>query len=172
MLKQWLYEENLSYAEVSKRCYADLSVRVSPTAVRQHKEHLDSERLLERITASAHTATAVEAKFNEHKAPVEGALVKMLAQLAFEMSVSGTLVDPETFCAISGLVLKAKDQELKAQTVSLQRDKFEFDAAKACLAKLPELRSIASDTKLDQDAKLKQIRLKLFGVLPDAEDAN
>jgi hypothetical protein len=169
-LERWLLEENLSIDAALDRLRLDFGVRSSRSAVGRFSQNAQQRRLLERITQSANTATAVEAKFAENNAPIGGALVKMLSQLAFEMAVNGKLVDPEMFCSISGLALKAQDQELKAQTVRLQRDKFEFDAAEACLAKLPELRAIAGDTKLDQDAKLKQIRLKLFGVLPGEED--
>ncbi|HEX7860811.1 MAG TPA: hypothetical protein VF773_10820, partial [Verrucomicrobiae bacterium] len=66
-------------------------------------------------------------------------------------------------------VLKAKDQSLEAQRLTLDRDKFQFDAAAACLKKLPELKAIASNTKLDHDAKLTQIRMHLFGVVPEEE---
>lgn len=46
------------------------------------------------------------------------------------------------------------------------RDKFEFDAAKACLAKLPELKAISTNKELSEDQKLEQARLALFGSAP------
>lgn len=46
------------------------------------------------------------------------------------------------------------------------RDKFEFNAAKACLAKLPELKAISSNRELSEDQKLEQARLALFGTAP------
>ena len=49
---------------------------------------------------------------------------------------------------------------------SLDKKKFEFSATKAALAKLPELKAIASNKALSDDEKLEQARLALFGVAP------
>ncbi len=54
--------------------------------------------------------------------------------------------------------LQQKDQELK-----LALDKFEFDGAKAALAQLKELKSIAADRALSEPEKIAAVRLKLFG---------
>lgn len=56
--------------------------------------------------------------------------------------------------------------DLKDKELLLGRQKFEFDAAKAALAKLPELNAIKRDSSLNEDAKLEQARLKLFGETP------
>lgn len=55
---------------------------------------------------------------------------------------------------------------LQKQQLAFERDKFEFDAAKACLKKLPELKVISTDRSLTEPEKVEQIRLKLFGVVP------
>jgi len=57
-------------------------------------------------------------------------------------------------------------QDVNAQSASLDRDKFQFDAAKACLAKLPELKAISTNKELSEDQKLEQARLALFGSAP------
>ena len=51
--------------------------------------------------------------------------------------------------------------------VRLDRDRFEFDASKAALSCLPELRKIANDSSLDEHGKLLAVRRRLFGVTPD-----
>ncbi len=51
--------------------------------------------------------------------------------------------------------------------LQLQRDKFEFNASKLALACLPELRAIANDPSLDNDAKLLAVRKRLFGSTPN-----
>ena len=64
------------------------------------------------------------------------------------------------------LGLAAMKQDKSLSELSLDRDKFQFDAAKAALAVLPELLAIKRDSSLSEDAKLEQARLKLFGTLP------
>lgn len=56
--------------------------------------------------------------------------------------------------------------DLKEKELTLDRDKFQFDATKAALAKLPELKAIAANKNLSEDEKLEQARLALFGSAP------
>jgi hypothetical protein len=67
--------------------------------------------------------------------------------------------DPAQWKFIQGLKLKAKELEF-------DREKFQFDATKAALAKLPELKAIISNSSLSEDEKLTQARLALFGSTP------
>lgn len=48
----------------------------------------------------------------------------------------------------------------------LAREKFEWDGAKEALAKLKELKSIAADRTLNDDQKIEQVRLRLWGAPP------
>jgi hypothetical protein len=60
------------------------------------------------------------------------------------------------------LGLAAVDRDLKQQQMTLDREKFEFDAAKACLAKLPDLKAVSDQPKLSPDEKAAAIRQILF----------
>lgn len=64
------------------------------------------------------------------------------------------------------LELKRQDAARKDRELELMRDKFEFDAAKACLNQLAELRAIATNPKMRPTEKIQQIRQQLFGSLP------
>lgn len=57
-------------------------------------------------------------------------------------------------------------QDVNVQAASLDRDKFEFDAAKAALAHAAELKTISNNSKLSEPEKVNLARAKLFGVLP------
>jgi hypothetical protein len=65
------------------------------------------------------------------------------------------------------LGLKVMAADLKDKVTTLDRDRFEFDAARACLARLPELKAISTQKGLSENDKVQQIRLKLFGVVPE-----
>lgn len=52
---------------------------------------------------------------------------------------------------------------LADKALQLQWEKHEFDAAKACKEKLPELKYISTNPQLTDTQKIDQIRLKLFG---------
>jgi hypothetical protein len=67
---------------------------------------------------------------------------------------------------------KARNKaELDKAKLALAREKFEFNAAQACLAKLPELKVISEDASLDEDAKLQRVRERLFGEIPATKEA-
>jgi hypothetical protein len=50
--------------------------------------------------------------------------------------------------------------------VMLDRDKFQFDAATACLKALPALKAISADKKLSESEKTQMFMEKLFGAKP------
>jgi hypothetical protein len=54
-------------------------------------------------------------------------------------------------------------QDLAAQNLKLDRDKFEFRAAELALSQIESLRSIKADSNLTEEQKIKQARIKLFG---------
>jgi hypothetical protein len=60
------------------------------------------------------------------------------------------------------LGVKVSSEITKSKTALLDREKFEFDAAAACLAKLPELKVISDAPKLTPDEKKKAIQQILF----------
>jgi hypothetical protein len=67
-----------------------------------------------------------------------------------------------------GLKVAAEDRKDRALTHDVAR--WQFDAAKACLKLLPALKAVASDKGLSEPEKVQQIRLKLFGVLPEESE--
>jgi hypothetical protein len=93
----------------------------------------------------------------------DAATLDALKQKAYELAERPD-VNPRDVKAVLMLVLKARDQELEEKKLAFDRQKFEFDAAKACLAKLPELKVISSDKGMSDGQKIEQVRLKLFGV--------
>ena len=93
------------------------------------------------------------------------ALIDALKQKALEVCMQSR-PSAEEISFLMDKVLKVRDQDLKAQELKLKQERFQFDAAEACLKKLPELRAVANDNALDQEQKLKAIRETLFGEVP------
>jgi hypothetical protein len=60
------------------------------------------------------------------------------------------------------LGLKTVRADQNERILELDRAKFEFDAAKACLAKLPDLKAISEKPKLTEEEKTKAIQQILF----------
>lgn len=61
------------------------------------------------------------------------------------------------------LDLKARAQATKDDQLRLAREKFEFDAAKAAMAKAAEIKGISGDDTLDDETKIAKVIEALFG---------
>lgn len=125
--------------------------------------------LLERRRRAFQTAEARAGEAMLNPGQFDKATLDALRQKAFELAESPG-ANPKDVKAVMMLLLKARDQDIQERQLAFDKQKFEFDAAKACLAKLPELKVVAADKGLSDAQKVEQIRLKLFGELP--EDAN
>lgn len=100
----------------------------------------------------------------------DSATIDALKQKAFELAIAPQS-DPRDVKNLFTLVLKARSQDLDEQQIALARDRFEFDAAKAALAALEDLRQIAGDRSLDESARVDAVRRRLFGVIPEEAHA-
>jgi hypothetical protein len=78
--------------------------------------------------------------------------------------------DPDKFAAIVTLDQRERFGKTKAsldeRRLSLDEQKFQFNATREALAKLDSLKAIKSNSKLTEEQKLEQARLELFGVTP------
>ena len=122
--------------------------------------------LLVRRSRAAFTANEIATAASANPGQFDQATIDALKQKSFELSISPG-ADPRNVKALFSLVLKARAQDLDQQQLSLDREKFEFDAAKRALAELPALKQIAADQSLDDGAKLLAVRQRLFGVTPE-----
>lgn len=121
--------------------------------------------LLDRRRRAAGTANTMAEDAKQRPGEFTPAILDTLNSLVLTLSNS-TNPDPEAIRDLYTLVLKAQKQQLSADQLKLLREKFEFDAAKAALAHLADLREIQRDGKLDDDAKLLAVRKRLFGEVP------
>lgn len=118
------------------------------------------------LTRRARAVSTAEEVANDAKArpgKLDAATIDALKQKAFELAISPGQ-DPEAVKAFFSLVLKARDQELAGEKVRLQRDRFEFDAAKRAMEEAAKIKSVV-ESKLNSEQKIAQVRQLLFGVV-------
>lgn len=121
--------------------------------------------LLKRRSQAVQAAEEIAEEASRTPGRFDVATVDAIKQKAFELAIS-PMSAAKDVKAIFMLLQKSRDQELKAESLDLERNKFQFSAAEACLAHLPSLRAIATNPKLDQRSKIDAIRRQLFGELP------
>jgi hypothetical protein len=176
-LERWLFDENLSYEAALKKWAELYDACGSLASLARWRSGLAQERMLEKIASSAKAANSVVEKFQENPSNTYAALLQMIGQAAFDAHLNGKsdldLSTLKDLAELTSVGLKARHDTaslaLKQEDIRLKRDRFEFDAAKAALAKLPELRAIAGNKALDQTAKIQAVRERLFGAAIAAE---
>ncbi len=155
----------LPYGKVLSLLVKTHKVKTSNSSLGRFYEKVCVPALLERRRSAAGRLNAIADEAKREPGHLDEGIIDSLKTLV------GNLVTSEDPSAkdvkdLFGLVLKANAQSLDKQQLALARNKFEFDAAKAALSHLAELREIQRDGKLDDDAKLLAVRKRLFGEVP------
>lgn len=126
--------------------------------------------MIRSIKSGADFREEVQAHIKKHGAPGMEPIIQMVQVLTQELSIKAHL-DDEKLKPLSFIIKSLIDWEKekgKDKDRKFAREKFEFDAAKACLKQLPLLKAISADRSLNDDQRIEQIRLKLFGEVPAA----
>jgi hypothetical protein len=160
-IKDWLFEENLSFAAVAARCRTELGIDVSKTSVIRYYRREVSRRRLEAALGRREGGpdpTSGEANdcYKE--------LVATAGEMALEI-VRGE-VDAEkrrAFVECTKLIISARREGNYARRVDLARERFEFDAATACVARQMEIQGIVEDETLTDEERIRSVREELFG---------
>ncbi len=118
-------------------------------------------QLMQRRKRMAQAAVRRLAAAKEHPGDFEAALEDVMDQKAYEL-IENDQADPKEVRATLTLLLKRNELELAVSQLLLAREKFQFDAAAACLSLAPEIKEAASGN-LSETEKVDKIRLKMFG---------
>jgi hypothetical protein len=131
------------------------------------------EQLLAQISSGAQQCRDVEQSFGKNGGVGLETLIKLHRVLILKLATEGNM-DSDKLELVNRMmreVQKFARLEQLGEQIALERDKFQFDAAKACLAALPELKAISNDKAISDSEKLQRVRLKLFGAIAGAETA-
>ena len=124
------------------------------TLAQEYQRHELAKALVERDNIT--TAAAALGDVNK-------AVASALGQLALDAAVTK---DPERVSKLVQSLCTMMQAMNSKERLHLDLDKFQFDAAKAALAALDDLRAIAADSTLDATAQVDAVRRRLFGEVP------
>ena len=164
-LEKWLLG-NMSYMQAAAVCEKEFGIRTSESAVGRFWQSFVAPRRFARRQRSAQLANQMVEEIALNPGQWDEPLKDALKETACNM-LNQEQPDTEQVFFIMQCIAKAKDQELKETDIRLKRDKFEFDAAKAALKHLDALREIKARKGMDQNERLRQARLRLFGTAPE-----
>ncbi|HXC99612.1 MAG TPA: hypothetical protein VN048_09735 [Verrucomicrobiae bacterium] len=144
----WLFEERLSHAEVSERCLSELRIRLTKSGVGRYCRQEQGVRAKRKMSVGSGYVALLEG-MNE------------AALKALERVEIGN--DPKTLAEYARVLVAARQEANHALRATTTREKFEFDAATACLVHQVRVQSIVEDEALDDGQRILKIREELFG---------
>jgi hypothetical protein len=145
----WLFDGQLCYREVIALCQKELGAAISLGSLsRYYQQELACGRQRQLRDSAGGYVSLLESM-------IESAL-----RAAQTVEIGN---DPRALAAFARVMVAARQEANEALRASTIREKFEFDAATACLIHQVKVKSIAEDEALDDGERILKIREELFG---------
>jgi hypothetical protein len=159
-VKRWLFEDNLSFRRVVELCRAELGVEVGQSSVVRYYRREVSVRRLEKCLRRREGSVGANGSGQDGYAD----LLATAEELALE-SARGEVDDAKrrAFVDCMKLLIAARREGNYARRVALAREKFEFDAATACVMRQMEIQMVMEDESLTDEERIRSVREELFG---------
>jgi hypothetical protein len=165
-LETWLFEENLGYDEALARAQKEFGITGTKMSLMRFYQRLAEERMREEFLDLKETIGEI----NGTKANWEtmgDAAMALIAKRMVQLAVSSPHKVKE-LATLARVLVSNEAQNIRRGWLEMGREKFEFDAATACLLHKIEIDAIAEEQSLDDGQRLLRIRQQLFGPnLPD-----
>jgi hypothetical protein len=144
----WLFEGELSYREVIALCEKELGTELTlPSLSRYYQQELALGRRRSKDSVSGYVS-----------------LLESMNEAALRaMQTVEIGNDPRTLVDIARALTAARQEANESLRATTIREKFEFDAATACLVHQVRVSSIVEDEALDDGQRILKIREELFG---------
>jgi hypothetical protein len=156
---RWLFEENKSSREVARLCGQELKLPVGYASVLRYYHREKPTRTLRE--AAQTVAGSQPPGSAEHEFQGLLALARSMARVC-----ATDENDPNKrrmFVDCLKLLISSRREGHEALRASTTREKFEFDAATACLLHQIEMVELSKDESVDDGQKILAIRQQLFG---------
>ena len=156
---RWLFEENKSTREVARLCGREFRLTVGHMSVLRYYHR---EKPTRTLIAGAQTLAGSQ--------PPGGAEQEFQGLLALARSMARVCAADENdpnkrrmFVDCLKLLISSRREGHEALRASTTREKFEFDAATACLLHQIEMAELTKDQSVDDGQRILAIRQQLFG---------
>ena len=117
------------------------------------------------VREAAEFAAGVRTALTSLSSPLDPDTIFQTSQAVFEADVARRRILKD-YIALHRLRQAERNLNLRERAFELSREKYEFDAASAVLARLAEIKEIDADRTLAQPEKIQAVRHSLFGVSP------
>ena len=166
----WLFEENVSFAEVAHRCQQLMNVKLSSSSVQRYYRRACVQRRLEGAAEPEGERKKLAATLENHAEKEFSIAVGMASQLAADEAIKPeNHADIKRLNEVMRMTIAARREvnernrvELHRRKVALAEKRFQFNAAIECFEHERDMKEIMAK-KVEDGAKVMEIRERLFG---------
>ncbi len=144
----WLFDDLLPYDEVLRRAQSEFCVNLSKSGLSRYARQELAGRIRTKPSGAAGYVALLET--------INHAVLRAAQRLELES-------DPRALAQFARVLVSARHEASHSLRACTTRQKFEFDAATACLVHQVKMQSIAGDESLDDSQRILKIREELFG---------
>jgi len=162
-LEGWLFEENLGVETVVERCRREFGIEAGKSSVARYGQRERPRWDLERKAKALTEVDEVSEPVANATMQFEALLRKMIRIAMNTAEVSKAPLELKVVSDYARVLIAARREGHEGLRAATTREKFEFDAATACLIHHVKVQSIAADDALDDGERIQKIREELFG---------
>jgi hypothetical protein len=156
-LCEWLLAPGVSYEDVKQAVFEKFNVSTTGSSLSAFYQSYCSQYLLQRRRAAVSVAGEIVEEAKLSPGNFDQAAIEAIGQKAFELA-SNPMCNPKEVKAIFGLMLKARDQDLKRQDIDIKIRRLELLESAAAKAK-----TTLGNEALTPEEKEREIR-SIFGM--------
>ncbi len=160
MMEAWLFEENLSYKEITERVAKEWGIKSSIWSVRRFYEWRMSQCAMAELADGQDSADEVNGAGTKPES-MRSAAWTLLNAHALEKAMAGGEV--KDLAALGRLLHEGEWAEIQRKRLELERERFEFRATKAAMAQLPLVSKMTQEELEREEARINGIKARLFG---------
>lgn len=171
-LTGWLVAR-MDYGAVLKLIEEAFGVKTSIATLSRYYKKYVGPFLIEKRRAAVGVADAVEAEARKRPDLFDAAAIRNLRERAFTMSCDPSADTGEVLDVFRVLLKReeldqdkaksAEDHRLKAASLALDRQRFQFDAVKSVMAHADLVRELSTTPGLSDDEKTQRLGQAIFG---------
>ena len=144
----WLFDEQVPYEEIVRRSESEFGHKFSISGIGRYCR----QEKWASVTRKASGGSGYQA------------LLQTLNEAALRAAQDFDIGnDPRTVAEITKVLVAARQEANHALRAATTREKFEFDAATACVIHQAKVQTIVADEALDDGQRILKIRHELFG---------
>jgi hypothetical protein len=165
-LEDWLFEENLGYTEALERAQKEFGVTASKTSLIRFYQRAAAERAKREfldLETTIREMKGLEVDVPEMRSAAMCLITKRLMKLSLE--------SPEQvkeMAWLGSVLVQNEAQSIKRGWLNIGREKFQYDAATACMIHKLRIDEVMADESMTDGQQVQKIREEIFGpILPE-----